>query len=167
MYAETFPHIQGTITRNKTFAGASLPQIIVPAFGGMKSLEITGLSSAVFLNKTGHFEMRPLPDASQLAPAFDLCAEDLDDDGAVDLFLAQNAFGVPERTSRYDSGRGLLLRGDGTGNFVAVPASGSGIALYGEQRGVTAADFNNDGRADLAVGQRGAATRLFINRKTD
>jgi len=167
VYAETFPHIQGTITRNKTFAGASLPQIIVPAFGGMKSLEITGLSSAVFLNKTGHFEMRPLPDASQLAPAFDLCAEDLDDDGAVDLFLAQNAFGVSERTSRYDSGRGLLLRGDGTGNFAAVPASGSGIALYGEQRGVTAADFNNDGRADLVVGQRGAATRLFINRKTD
>jgi hypothetical protein len=121
----------------------------------------------VFLNKTGYFEMRPLPDTSQLAPAFDLCAEDLDDDGAVDLFLAQNVFGVPERTSRYDSGRGLLLRGDGTGNFVAVPASGNGIALYGEQRGVTAADFNNDERADLAVGQRGAATRLFINRKTD
>ena len=167
MYAETFPHIQGTITRNKTFAGASLPQIIGPAFGGMKSLEITGLSSAVFLNKTGHFEMRPLPDASQLAPAFDLCTEDFDGDGAVDLFLAQNAFGVPESASRYDSGRGLLLRGDGTGNFVAVPASGSGIALYGEQRGVTAADFNNDGRADLTVGQRGAATRLFINRKTD
>ena len=38
VYAEPFPHIQGTITRNKTFAGASLPQIIVPAFGGMKSL---------------------------------------------------------------------------------------------------------------------------------
>ena len=167
MYAETFPHIQGMITRNKAFAGASLPQIIGPAFDGMKSLEITGLSSTVFLNKTGYFEMRPLPDASQLAPAFDLCAEDLDDDGAVDLFLAQNAFGVPERTSRYDSGQGLLLRGDGTGNFVAVPASGSGIALYGEQRGVTAADFNNDGRADLAVGQRGAAMRLFMNRKTD
>ena len=61
----------------------------------------------------------------------------------------------------------FLLRGDGTGYFAAVPASGSGIALYGEQRGVTAADFNNDGRADLAVGQRGAAMRLFMNRKTD
>lgn len=54
----------------------------------MKSLEITGLFSTVFLNKTGYFEMRPLPDASQLAPAFDLCAEDLDDDGAVDLLLS-------------------------------------------------------------------------------
>ena len=73
----------------------------------------------------------------------------------------------------YDPVRDLYVapnageRGDGTENFAAVPASGSGIALYGEQRGVTAADFNNDGRADLAGGQRGAATRLFINRKTD
>ena len=133
----------------------------------MESLEITGLSSAVFLNKTGVFKIRPLPDSAQLAPAFDLCAVDFDGDGAVDLFLAQNAFGVPKHSSRYDSGRGLLLRGDGTGNFAAVPASVSGIAPYGEQRGVTAADFNNDGRADLAVGQRGTATRLFINRNAE
>ena len=88
MYAETFPHIQGMITSNMAFADASLPQIIGPAFDRMKSLEITGLFSTVFLNKTGYFEMRPLPDASQLAPAFDLCAEDLDDDGAVDLLLS-------------------------------------------------------------------------------
>ena len=74
---------------------------------------------------------------------------------------------MPERASRYDSGRGLLLRGDGTGNFAAVPASESGIALYGEQRGVVAADFDGDGKTDLTVGQRGAATRLFMNRKTD
>ena len=167
VFSETFPHVRGTITRNKTFASASLRQIIGPAFDDMKSLEITDLSGAVFLNKTGGFEMRALPDASQLSPAFELCSGDFDGDGAVDLFLAQNAFGVPERTSRYDSGRGLLLRGDGTGNFAAVPASESGIALYGEQRGVVAADFDGDGKTDLTVGQRGAATRLFMNRKTD
>ena len=132
VFSETFPHVRGTITRNKTFASASLRQIIGPAFGDMNSLEITNLSSAVFLNKTGRFEMRALPDASQLSPSFDLCSGDFDGDGAVDLFLAQNAFGVPERASRYDSGRGLLLRGDGTGNFAAVPAFESGIAVYGE-----------------------------------
>ncbi len=167
VFSKTFPHVRGTITRNKTFASASLRQIIDPAFGDMNSLEITNLSSAVFLNKTGRFEMRALPDASQLSPAFDLCSGDFDGDGAVDLFLAQNAFGVPERASRYDSGRGLLLRGDGTGNFTAVPAFESGIAVYGEQRGVVAADFDGDGKTDLTVGQRGAATRLFMNRKTN
>jgi len=167
VFSKTFPHVRGTITRNKTFASASLRQIIGPAFGDINSLEITNLSSAVFFNKTGRFEMRALPDASQLSPAFDLCSGDFDGDGAVDLFLAQNAFGVPERASRYDSGRGLLLRGDGTGNFASVPAFESGIAVYGEQRGVVAADFDGDGKTDLTVGQRGAETRLFMNRKTD
>ena len=167
VFIKTFPHIRGTITRNKTFAAAALPQIIGPAFRNMKSLEIRTLSSAVFLNKTGRFEMRTLPDAAQLAPAFGLCAADLDGDGLADLFLAQNDFGVPGRHSRYDSSQGLLLRGDGTGNFTAVPASESGIVLHGEQRGVVAADFNDDGRPDLAVGQRGAATGLFLSRKTN
>lgn len=41
--------------------------------------------------------MRELLYASQLSPAFDLCSGDFDGDGAVDLFLAQNAFGVSER----------------------------------------------------------------------
>ena len=37
----------------------------------------------------------------------------------------------------------------------------------GEQRVVAAAHLNNDGKADLAVCQRGAATRFFINRKNN
>jgi hypothetical protein len=39
----------------------------------------------------------------------------------------------------------------------------SGILVYGEQRGAAAADFNEDGRMDLAVTQNGAPTRLFTN----
>ena len=111
--------------------------------------------------------MHPLPDVAQFSPAFGLCAEDLDGDGLTDLFLAQNDFSVPRRYSRYDIGRGLLLRGDGTGNFTAVPASESGIVLHGEQRGAPAADFNDDGQPDLAVSQRGVATWLFLSRKTN
>ncbi len=39
----------------------------------------------------------------------------------------------------------------------------SGVVIYGEQRGVAAGDFNEDGRIDLAVAQNGAATRLLQN----
>ena len=165
VFAKTFPQVRGMFTRNKAFAASSLPKIIGPAFRDMKSVEIRTLSSTVFLNKTGRFEIHPLPDAAQFSPAFGLCAEDLDGDGLADLFLAQNDFSVPGRYSRYDSGRGLLLRGDGTGTFAAVPASESGIVLHGEQRGVVAADFNADGQPDLAVSQRGVATWLFLSRK--
>jgi hypothetical protein len=45
----------------------------------------------------------------------------------------------------------------------AVPASVSGIRVYGDQRGAAVADYDGDGRVDLAVAQNGAATRLFKN----
>jgi hypothetical protein len=35
--------------------------------------------------------------------------------------------------------------------------------VYGEQRGAAYADFDGDGRLDLAVSQNGATTRLFRN----
>lgn len=35
--------------------------------------------------------------------------------------------------------------------------------IYGEQRGAAAADFDEDGRVDLVVGQNGAATQLLRN----
>ena len=66
-----------------------------------------------------------------------------------------------------------LLNSNQTGvefNNVIEDKKEHNILLYANYyggAGVGIADFNNDGRADLAVSQRGAATRLFINRKTD
>ena len=39
----------------------------------------------------------------------------------------------------------------------------SGIAVFGDQRGAAFADFNRDGKLDLAISQNGAATRLYQN----
>jgi hypothetical protein len=61
------------------------------------------------------------------------------------------------------SGRGLLLKGDGRGGFSAQAGSASGVRIYGEQRGAAAADFDADGRLDLAVAQNGDRTVLLHN----
>jgi hypothetical protein len=90
---------------------------------------------------------------------------DFDGDGAEDAFLAQNFFGVPPLTSRHDAGLGVLLRGNGTGGFVAVSPSGSGLRIHGEGRGAAVADYDRDGRTDLAVAQQAQVTRLFRNRQ--
>jgi hypothetical protein len=57
----------------------------------------------------------------------------------------------------------VLLLGDGTGGLAPEPGQRSGLMVYGEQRGAAYADFDGDGRLDLAVSQNDAATRLFQN----
>jgi hypothetical protein len=46
-----------------------------------------------------------------------------------------------------------------------VDASITGVKIHGEQRGAALADFNHDGRVDLAVSQNSAATQLYLNQR--
>jgi hypothetical protein len=117
----------------------------------------------IFLNRGDHFEARPLPAQAQWAPVFGISVADFNGDGNEDAFLAQNFFATTPDASRCDAGRGLLLKGDGKGGFVALSAAQSGIAIYGEQRGAGVCDYDADGRADLAVAQNGAQTKLYRN----
>ena len=127
-------------------------------------MEFNTRESGVFLNNGTKFTFIPLPFEAQLAPAFGICAKDFNGDSSIDLFIAQNDFSIPTRYSRYDSGRGLLLTGDGKGNFNPLNSKQSGIMIYGEQRGIVASDFNGDKKLDLVVSQRDAITKLYLQK---
>ncbi|MBM3845462.1 MAG: hypothetical protein FJ405_04130 [Verrucomicrobia bacterium] len=129
-----------------------------------RELHANHLASTVFLNRGRTFEARPLPLEAQLAPVYGLAAADFDGDGDEDLFVAQNLFAVNPDAWRMDGGRGAVLLGDGSGNFKAMKWEDSGISMHGEQRGAAAADFDLDGRMDVAVGQNSSGTKLYRNR---
>ena len=119
------------------------------------------LASTVFLNRGNKFVPVILPAEAQFAPALGACVADFDGDAHDDIFLSQNFFEMQPTMPRLDGGRGLLLKGDGAGGFVALPGQASGILVYGEGRGAAVADYDGDGRPDLAVAQNGAPTKLF------
>jgi hypothetical protein len=145
------------------YADATVDQVFGPTAASAIRLGATTLDHTLFLNRGDHFEVRPLPREAQLAPAFYAGIADFDGDGKEDLFLSQNFFATDVATPRYDAGRSLLLRGDGAGELAAVPGQRSGLIVYGEQRGAAYADFDRDGRVDLAISQNGDSTRLFRN----
>lgn len=160
---ETVPALASAFSTFAEFARAGVDDLLGTAAASAVHLEANWLESTVFLNRGERFEARPLPDEAQLAPAFGVAVGDLDGDGREDLVLSQNFFGVETETPRYDAGRGLLLRGDGHGGFQAASGFESGLRLYGEQRGCALADFDRDGRCDLAIAQNNGPTGLFKN----
>ena len=157
------PQLREHVKTHQAYAEGSVEEIFGEPLKAAKLLEANWLETTVFLNRGDHFEPRPLPRETQFAPAFGVCAGDLDGDGNEDVFLAQNFFATPTDTSRYDAGRGLWLKGDGTGDFTPVSGQESGVKVYGEQRGCALADYDQDGRVDLVVTQNGATTKLYRN----
>ena len=161
--APALPWLMGAFSTHTAWSRATAADVLKNRETATRKLTASTLVTTVFLNRKGRFEARPLPVEAQLAPAFGLCTADFDGDGHEDIFFAQNFFAFRVEEARVDAGRGLLVRGDGRGGFVAVPGHLSGIKVHGEQRGAAVTDFNRDGRVDLVVAQNGSTTKLFRN----
>jgi hypothetical protein len=161
--SKALPFIRSRITTFKQYGKSSLSEIVGPNLKKADSLWANTLSHMIFLNHGNTFVAIELPAEAQFAPAFYAGAADFDGDGHEDIFLSQNFFAVQPEMPRMDAGRGLWLKGDGTGQLFPVPGQESGIRVYGEQRGAALSDYDKDGRIDLVVSQNGAETKLYQN----
>jgi hypothetical protein len=157
------PFILERVQTFRAYGKAGLEDLMGERLKKAKALHVTTLSSSVFINRDMRFEQQVLPQPAQFSPAIGVCAGDMDGDGNEDIFLSQNFFATHPTSSRNDAGRGLWLKGDGTGAFRPLSGQESGVRVYGEQRGCALADYDADGRLDLVVTQNGNATRLFRN----
>ncbi len=157
------PFLAGKFATHRDYSEATISEVLGPAENEVRQFRAATLASTLFLNRGGEFEVRLLPPEAQLSPVFGMTVSDFDGNGTEDVFLAQNVFAVRPGAARMDAGRGLLLLGDGLGNFHPMLGDHSGLKIHGEQRGAAVADFDHDGRTDLVVAQNGAATRLFHN----
>jgi hypothetical protein len=157
------PFVRERFSTFTAYASASLNDIGGESLKKARELRAHWLESTLFLNRGDHLDARPLPIEAQFAPAFGLAVGDCDGDGNEDLFLSQNFFATQPETSRYDAGRGLVMRGDGRGAMEAIEGQRSGVLIYGEQRGCALGDFDADGRLDLVVAQNAGATKLYRN----
>ena len=161
--AALFPAVRERTTSYSDYSKRTVEDLLGPSAKVVGRVGATTFEHMLYLNRGGRFERRALPRASQIAPAFGVVVADFDGDGREDLFLAQNFSPTENRTMRFDAGAGQVLLGDGRGSFRALGVRESGIAILGDGRGAAAADYDGDGRTDLAVAQNGAETTLWRN----
>ncbi len=80
----------------------------------------------------GTFVIKPLPRPAQMTAIRNILPADLNADGHLDLIISGNIYGFEVETPRQDAGYGLLLTGDGRGNFQALLPHESGLYIEGE-----------------------------------
>ncbi|MGC4035273.1 MAG: VCBS repeat-containing protein [Chitinophagaceae bacterium] len=100
-------------------------------------LEAKTMESSVFINnKNGTFTRKALPKEAQLSPVYGIVVDDYDGDGNKDIIVGGNFYESKPEVGIYDASYGLLLKGDGKGNFTSVPPQQSGIAVKGAVRDI-------------------------------
>ncbi len=108
----------------------------------------------------GVFTVRELPAEAQLAPVYAILTGDFTDDQLPDILLTGNDFGNEVGVGRYDALNGLLLEGDGRGNFTPVAMQRSGILIPGDGKSLVSL-MSSDSSLVVVSGQNRGELGLF------
>jgi len=117
----------------KSYATAMMDSVITPEMRkGALRLKVNTLQSCYLRNDgNGKFTMSNLPVEAQMSELCGMTVDDFDGDGNLDVIISGNDYGTEVNTGRYDAFNGLMLKGDGKGNFKPQSILQSGIYIPG------------------------------------
>ncbi len=120
----------------KQYAETTMEQLLAPYdTSGMLILDVKyPMTSYVENVGNGRFKMKELPRIAQIAPINGMQTDDVNNDGNLDLILVGNDFGNEIISGRFDALNGLVLLGDGNGNFQSLTTKESGFLVPGDAK---------------------------------
>lgn len=149
-----------------SYANATMEDVLSPE--QMKAslrLKANYLQSCFLRNDgNGKFTMIPLPKEAQVAPLNGMVVGDFDGDGNPDVAISGNDFGTETATGRYDALNGLVLKGDGKGNFKPMSILQSGIYIPGNGKALVKL-LGKDGNLIIAASQNKGPLKVFQLRR--
>jgi enediyne biosynthesis protein E4 len=93
------------------------------------------MKTTCFLSsQTGKFTIAELPKEVQYSPVYTINQVDFNADGKTDLLFCGNNSHTKIRLGKFDANYGVLLAGDGKGNFNYIKQSESGFNIWGDVR---------------------------------
>ena len=94
-------------------------------------LEADYFETTYFENEKGIFKAKKLPVEANFFPVYGIVTGDFDHDGKQDIILGGNTDHARIKIGKIDAGYGMMLKGDGKGNFEYVPQLKSGLEVKG------------------------------------
>jgi hypothetical protein len=108
-------------------------------------LEADYFETTYFENDKGVFRAKKLPLEANFFPVYAIATGDFDHDGKQDIILGGNTDHARIKIGKIDAGYGMMLKGDGKGNFTYVPQLASGLTVKGCIRDIiTTGDKKNE-----------------------
>jgi len=146
----------------KSFAVATMDSVITPEMRkGAVRLKANMLESCYLQNNgNGKFTMTPLPIEAQTSQLDGMVVDDFDGDGNLDIAISGNDYGTEVGTGRYDAFNGLMLKGDGKGNFKPLSILQSGLYIPGDGKALVKLRGAN-GNYLLAATQNKDVMKIF------
>lgn len=134
--AEQVPGLKKRFSSYAAYGQLTFSEMLTPEeLNGAYVAQATEFRSSYLENRgNGTFRLQPLPMMAQTAPVFGMLTEDVDQDGQLDVLLVGNNYGSDVQVGRYDAMKGLLLRGNGRGDFQPTTLSRSGFCADRDAR---------------------------------
>ena len=108
----------------------------------------------------GKFKATPLPLQIQTAPIFGMLVEDFDADGNLDVLMVGNDFGNEVSVGRFDAFNGMMLKGDGNGNFKPQTLPQTAFCVGGDAKALVRVT-NPAGKPIIMATQNRADLKVF------
>jgi len=117
--SEQMPFLNEKFKTYKEFATSNITEILgEEEIQEAARFEVKSFKNVILKNNGDFkFEVIDLPASAQWAPILNCIADDIDNDGNVDLIIGGTINNTEPETISYDAGKGAILYGDGAFNF--------------------------------------------------
>ena len=160
------PSLQRRFHSYESYAKAPFNEIFPPEeLKDAKVFKSFTFSSSILLNKGNlEFEVRPLPLECQVAPIFGMQTLDYNQDGNLDVIVIGNSFSTEVGMGRYDAMNGLILEGNGVGDFTTVRGPDIGLNIPGDAKSLVSLSTPNQQHLIIAAQNRGQILPYLLDR---